>query len=369
MLSKKNKQLIEIAKLGLSGEKKTLFDFLQKIAVLEINQNHHELYNSIITILSENNLSKPEISFMDNFNKKEESYDYDMETNSIWLPPTLQKRINKIIDYFKITKNQKDTKKLNRILLYGPPGTGKTTIGFYIARKLNLPTKYVKITDVISSRLGETMKNISNIFQSPEKEIVFFDEFDAFGKTRQDNNDVGELKRIVNSIIQTLDFSANDKIVIVATNLIDTIDPAILRRFPFKIEVGPLNQKEREAFFMHLVRNEKNIRSSLDNEQWDFLLEVFNLLNLNTIDEIKSIVEKAKMEMILSSRKKVKYEDFLEVLLCDGYLNKIKGNKKNNKKILSKLLREIEKIGYPKTTISSMLGIHRNTYSKYSSKL
>lgn len=294
----------------------------------------------------------------------ESEKNFQIDIDNVWLSPLIGKRIGKILDYLKKT-NGGANKNLKRILLYGPPGTGKTTLGFYIAKQLGLPVRYVRVTDMLSSRLGETMKNIADVFQAPGREVIFIDEFDAFAKTRIDSNDVGELKRIVNSIIQTLDFVSSEKVVIVATNLVDSIDPAILRRFPFKIEIGPLAEKEKMSFFTHLIKHGKDKKIRLSQKHWEFLIDVFDLLGLDTIDELRSIAEKAELEMTLADRNEVVYSDFLEVLFSDGYLSELKDVKKKNQKLLSRLLQEIEKLGHPKTQISSVLGIHRNTYPKY----
>ena len=119
---------------------------------------------------------------------------------------------------------------------------------------MGYPIKYVKVSDVISYKFGETLKNISEVFNDGDSSIIFIDEFDAFAKSRFDSNDVGELKRIVNSLIQTLDMLPSNKIVIVATNLVETIDPAIARRFPIKVHVGKLNKSERMDFINFLVK-------------------------------------------------------------------------------------------------------------------
>lgn len=367
MLSHTHKNFIEAAKLGLRGDRDTLFGFLQELAVSEINKNHHEIYNAIMKLLRDEGLLHPTTSNSISRIGDLEEKSPQIDVVDVWLTPILQKRIGKILEYFKKT-NGSANRNLKRILLYGPPGTGKTTLGFYIAKELNLPVRYVKVTEMLSSRLGETMKNISDVFRTPGKEVIFIDEFDAFAKTRIDSNDVGELKRIVNSMIQTLDFVSSEKVIIVATNIVNSIDSAILRRFPFKIEVGTLSEKESRDFFVHLIKREENKKNQISEKEWTFLFDVFDLLGLNTIDQLRSIAEKAEVEMTLADRERIIYSDFIEVLFIDGYLSEIKNIKKKDKKILAVLLQEIEKLGYPKIHISSTLGIHRNTYPKYADK-
>ncbi len=371
MLSKSHKNFLEAARLGLRGEIDNLKNFLITLSVDEINKNHHEVSNSIMELLkaegvirmSPSNVTSSPVG--GNTVSPYNMANYLMD-EVVWLAPDVEKRVHKLLEYLRRT-NGSANKNLKRLLLYGPPGTGKTTLGFYVAKELGLPVRYVRVTDLLSSRLGETMKNISDVFQATGKEVIFIDEFDAFAKTRMENsNDVGELKRIVNSIIQTLDFISPDKIVIVATNLIDSIDPAILRRFPFKVEVGKLSEVEKEHFFFHLMEHNKfKLAVKLTDVQRKFLLNIFNLLELDTVDELRSLAEKTEIEMTLASRTTVEYKDFVEVLFSDGYLSHIKQVKKKDEKLLSKFLQEIEKLGYPKTQISSMLKIHRNTYPKY----
>ena len=364
MLSKAQKNFIEASRLGLRGDRNNLFGFLQTLAIDEINSNHHEIHNSIMQLLKEEGFLYPGVSSSDTGVKNLSERSFQVDVKNIWLTPLLQKRVGKILEYLKKT-NGNANKNLKRILLYGPPGTGKTTLGFYIANQLELPIRYVRVTEMLSSRLGETMKNISDVFQTPGREVIFIDEFDAFAKTRMDNNDVGELKRIVNSMIQTLDFISSEKVIIVATNLIESIDPAILRRFLSKIEVGPLKENERKDFFIHMVKRGGEKKDNLTKKEWDFLFNIFNLLELDTIDALRGIAEKAEVEMTLDNRKEISYKDFLEVLFIDGYLFQLKSVKKKDKKLLALLLKEIETLGYPKTHISSTLGIHRNTYPKY----
>lgn len=364
MLSAFQKNFIEVARLGLRGDRNILFRFLQELAIKEINKNHHEIYHVINKLLREENLLHPETSSVEKNIKNIAENTIQVNTSNIWLSPILQKRIGRILEYLKKTNGQAN-RNFKRILMFGPPGTGKTTLGFYIASQLKLPIRYVKITDLLSSKLGETMKNMANVFHAPGREIIFIDEFDAFAKSRQDTNEVGELKRIVNSMIQTLDFGSSEKIIIVATNLIDSIDPAILRRFPFKIEVGPLNEKEKKDFFKHLIKHDKEGKAELTNAEWSFLFDVFNMLGLNTIDELLGVAEKAEVEMTLANRKTLTYFDFLEVLFTDGYLSELKQIKKKNKKLLATLLQQFQSLGYSQSYISSTLGIHRNTYPKY----
>ena len=95
----------------------------------------------------------------------------------------------------------------NSLLLYGPPGCGKTKCAYLIAKQLSLPLVIARLDSMISSYLGTTAKNIRSLFEFSQKMpcVLFLDEFDAIAKARDDNNELGELKRVVNSLLQNID--------------------------------------------------------------------------------------------------------------------------------------------------------------------
>lgn len=125
-------------------------------------------------------------------------------------------------------------------LMYGPPGTGKSRLARYIAKELGLELYVARLDGLISSFLGSTSKNIRALFDFAAKTpcVLFLDEFDAIAKLRGDSQELGELKRVVNSFIQNLDTLGNQSIVIAATNHHELLDSAIWRRFSYRL---PLN--------------------------------------------------------------------------------------------------------------------------------
>lgn len=126
----------------------------------------------------------------------------------------------------------------NKILLHGPSGCGKTLASYVIAGELKKMMIVVNLGAIVSSKLGETSKNLAKIFQkaASEEYIIFFDEFDSLGKIRDNSQDHGEIKRIVNTILQLFDYLPQNSIVIAATNQKDSVDEALLRRFDLSIQ-------------------------------------------------------------------------------------------------------------------------------------
>ena len=118
------------------------------------------------------------------------------------------------------------------MLLFGPPGCGKSRLARYIARKLGLDLYIARLDGLISSYLGSTSKNIRALFEFASRTpcVLFLDEFDALAKLRGDTQELGELKRVVNSFIQNLDSLGTQSVVLAATNHHELLDVAVWPR-------------------------------------------------------------------------------------------------------------------------------------------
>lgn len=127
----------------------------------------------------------------------------------------------------------------NKVLFHGPSGCGKTLASYVLAGELDKLMIVVNLGAIVSSRLGETSKNLAKIFRraAAEECIIFIDEFDTLGKVRDYNQDHGEMKRVVNTILQLFDYLPQDSIVVAATNHADMVDNALLRRFDLKVHL------------------------------------------------------------------------------------------------------------------------------------
>ena len=140
----------------------------------------------------------------------------------------------------------------NTTLLYGVSGTGKTEFGRYVAKKLDLPFYYISFSSMIDSYMGSTAKNIHKVFDFCRNIpcILMLDEIDCISMKRTSGGSKGvdgELERTTISIMQELDRLPNHVIVIAATNRLDIVDDAMLRRFSIHHEMTPMSEDEMRA--------------------------------------------------------------------------------------------------------------------------
>ncbi|MBR6458870.1 MAG: AAA family ATPase [Actinomycetaceae bacterium] len=139
---------------------------------------------------------------------------------------------------------------VNKFLFQGPPGTGKTETAKQIGRIVNRDVYTVDFNSVIDSKLGQTAKNIHNLFTSitsllhPEKVIVLFDEIDALALDRINQYDVREMGRATSTFLKELDSIGNKVILIATTNLYSSLDKALIRRFDTTIDFDRYSKED-----------------------------------------------------------------------------------------------------------------------------
>jgi SpoVK/Ycf46/Vps4 family AAA+-type ATPase len=137
-----------------------------------------------------------------------------------------------------------------KIVLYGSPGCGKTMGAERIAWNTGLPLVKVRFDAMVSSYLGETATNLREVFETAAANpcLLFIDECDALAKSREDAQEVGEIKRVVNTFLQLLDeYEVSNGLLVAATNLTKFLDEAVWRRFDDVIEVPKPTEPEVRA--------------------------------------------------------------------------------------------------------------------------
>lgn len=140
------------------------------------------------------------------------------------------------------------------VLLSGPPGVGKTLAATYLAEKLNLPLVTLNLAAAVNSLLGKTGSNLTKVLAHAQSQpcVLLLDEFDAFAKRRDDGQDIGELKRVVNVLLQAIDEWPATSLLVAATNHEELLDRAIFRRFDFWLRFPDSNKEQITALLMQL---------------------------------------------------------------------------------------------------------------------
>lgn len=120
-----------------------------------------------------------------------------------------------------------------KTLLAGPPGTGKTMTARVLAGELHLPLFTLLMDKLVTKYMGETSAKLRQIFScmTQHRGVYLFDEFDAIGGERSRNNDVGEMRRVLNTFLQLLEQDVSESLIVAATNEVSILDAALFRRF------------------------------------------------------------------------------------------------------------------------------------------
>ena len=143
------------------------------------------------------------------------------------------------------------------LLFYGPPGCGKTLAAAVLAGELGIPLLTIRLAALFSRFLGATANHLRAVFtEMPRRPAVYlFDEFDAVGKARGDDQDVGEMRRIVTSFLQLMDADRSSSLIIAATNQAQHLDRASFRRFDLHVEFPlPKADQSRKMLGLRLGR-------------------------------------------------------------------------------------------------------------------
>lgn len=185
-----------------------------------------------------------------------------------------------------------------KLLLFGPPGTGKTATASALAHELHLPLFTIRLDGLITKFMGETASKLRLIFEAMQETrgLYFFDEFDAIGSDRHSPNDVGEIRRVLNSFLQFLEQDRSDSMIVAATNYKKLLDSALFRRFDDVINyVIPTRDQIRVIIQNKLAQFDCAVK------QWESLEEIAEGLSHSEIT--RACDDAAKLAVLEGTRK------------------------------------------------------------------
>lgn len=244
-----------------------------------------------------------------------------------------------------------------RILLQGPPGCGKTVAGLALAKAIQMPVAYVRLDGLFSSFLGQTSANLRRVFDaviSPPR-VLFLDEFDAVAKKRDDSQEIGEIKRIVISLLQNLDFLPPDALVIAATNHQHLLDPAIWRRFDINLHIGFPEKEARKTMIKTWLRD-LNVQAEVNLDQLASITEHFS------VSRIKDVVfQTIKNSIVFKETLNISDDDFIrQLIFTEGY--------GQSKESLLEFAQKLRDVNMALHTIARITGIPKSTINDHTKK-
>jgi SpoVK/Ycf46/Vps4 family AAA+-type ATPase len=198
---------------------------------------------------------------------------------------------------------------LRKLLLVGPPGTGKTMTAAALAGELSVPLFTIQLDGLITKYLGETAAKLRLIFEAIQqtRAVYLFDEFDALGGERAARNEVGEIRRVLNSFLQFLEQDDSDSIIVAATNHPQILDRALFRRFDTVVEYRlPTDEVARSVMRSRLALLDT---SAVD---WGKALDAAKQLSHS---DLTRACEHAAKNAILQHRTRIDTAELVEALV------------------------------------------------------
>jgi len=229
-------QIKSLIKSHFESDSERFTTMVLQLAACEARQGHNALAHDIRKLVDKAKSTSPKVI---PFNP--ELYDLVLASTTqrrlsdLIVSDSMRKRIERILREYRQQGKLKKHGLGNRrkVLLAGPPGTGKTMTTSVIAGELHLPLYTILMDKLVTKFMGETSAKLRQIFNIIQKSrgVYLFDEFDAIGAERGLDNDVGEMRRVLNSFLQFIEQDISDSLIVIATNNLKILDQALFRRF------------------------------------------------------------------------------------------------------------------------------------------
>lgn len=253
-------QLKSLIRSYLSDDQERFFTIALQVAAHEARQGHGDLAHDIRQILDharQEHSAARILKFPQDLLGLVLAEEPETPLSALVTPSALRVRVDRIIHEYRQQHKLKSFGLSHRrkILLIGPPGTGKTMTARILAHELKLNLFTIQVHKLVTRFMGETSAQLAQLFGLIRENmgVYLFDEFDAIGGERSLENDVGEMRRVLNSFLQFIELDSSDSLIIAATNSPKLLDRALFRRFDDIIYYELPGPTERELLMKNIL--------------------------------------------------------------------------------------------------------------------
>jgi SpoVK/Ycf46/Vps4 family AAA+-type ATPase len=296
-------QLKALIKSHFSNDRERFYTISLQLAAHESKQGHTDFAKAIRNIIDKERRESHTniIPFPGELQGLVLKENPDTPKSALVMTEQLEKRIRRIIHEYKQRGKLKAYGLTHRrkILLAGPPGTGKTMTARVLAGDLGLNLYTIQVDRLVTRFMGETSAKLRQIFDLIQSAhgVYLFDEFDAIGAERSMDNDVGEMRRVLNAFLQFIEQDRSDSMIVAATNNPGLLDHALFRRFEDVLHYALPEDEERQALICNILGTFMGSRPA-----WKSILTESRGLSHAEIDQA---CKDAVKNVILSDGKKV----------------------------------------------------------------
>ena len=305
-------QIKALIRSHLSEDRERFYTLALQVAAHEAQQGHGALAHDIREIVDKERKVRGGnalLKFPQDLAGMVLSEASDSPLSALVIPDEFRERIQRIVHEYRQQEKLKKHGLSNRrkILLSGPPGTGKTLTTRVLAHELRMPLHTIQVDKLVTKFMGETSAKLRQIFDliRDEPGVYLFDEFDAIGGERSLENDVGEMRRVLNALLQFIEQDVSDSLIIGATNNPALLDRALFRRFDDVLHYGLPDEASRRRLVENVLGTMKG------RLRWESILEESVGLSHSEIDHA---CRDAIKETILADRKKVETKALVRTL-------------------------------------------------------
>ena len=316
------RKIIALLKSHINGEEQQFYSAALQIAASEARQGHRKLAQDIRELINEaktrssaieqKNSAVPLVQPKGELANLLSARYPETKLRDMVLSSELESKLKRILTEQKQRSRLQDynLSPRRKILLVGPPGCGKTMTAAALASELQLPLMTAIYSSLIGKFMGETASRLKLIFDamSMTRGVYFFDEFDAIGTHRNSANDVGEIRRVLNSFLLFIENDRSESLIVAAlSDRHNLLDEALFRRFDDAIEYTLPTEE--------MIRRVLETRLILFDLQWNDWSEILKAAENLSLAEIVRAADEAAKQAVLSHTEKIDRENLLSTIL------------------------------------------------------